>query len=221
MLLIICADLSLDVGRIDPKMLDSQQVMELFFTPDDFALSQEGFGGSADDSCTWGGVFCDGDRNIVKIRWISWFQEHKGSVNFSFIPQTLADLHLSGHDEMRGEVGTSHLSPLLINFCLKECDFSGTLDMGSLPTFLETFVVQSNRITAVVNFVNLPSGLLQCDIGEQSVQEKEIYIGKLPATDLKIRLLGCHIQSVICESLKDAERVSLNFFGFHRQEFDA
>ena len=217
MLQIFCTDSALNVGRIDSSMLDSQQMMALFFTPDDFVEMREVFGGNEDNACTWAGVSYDGDRNIVKILWGIWGiwgtgdSSFNGSINFSLIPKTLDKIKLNEQKELRGEVDMRYLPAVLNYFYLEDCAFTGTLDMGSLSRSLIVLHIFFNRIEKIVNFHNLPPDLFECDIAEDGVREQEMFIGRFPNTYLKVGFSGCNIERVRCECPKDARRIMLNF----------
>ena len=194
------------LGRVDPSTLSDQQLMELFFTPDDYEKSRRELGGQEDNACTWERTDCNSDGRLTSISWHASLVKLKGIIAMAFLPPELKYFNLY-HVALRGEVNTSALPVNLDVVCIENTELSGTLDMANLPRKLTEFVVVENRITAVGDIVNLPETLNYFTIGEQSVLHERIRIGTLPSKYFKIYIADCGFEAVDLENPEDKDRV--------------
>ena len=194
------------LSRIDPSTFTDQQMMECFFTPNDFEAARASFGGDEDDACSWKCVECDDFSHIVDIDWNAMDIYVAGSINFQMIPRNLTFLTLQGQ-ELIGEVDTTSLPVNLQFFCIQQCLFTGTLDLSRLPQGLTDFFVTENKISGLSNFYNFSYSLRTLSI-EEEVQGS-VYISKLPITLFDITLhLGCSaVLAFEDESDRDRVRV--------------
>ena len=87
----ISADVSM-IGRFDASMVPEQQILDLFFTPNDPKTARRYLGGDADDGCTWNGVHCSTAGEIKEIQ-LSWDFELSGSIDFRRMPTHLELIH--------------------------------------------------------------------------------------------------------------------------------
>ena len=194
-------------GRINPSMLSDQQLMELFFTPDDFDKAREALGGDEDDACSWEGVRCELNSNIRCIDWHCCSLRVKGAVSFEMLPPRLELLSLYSQ-ELYGEINTTALPKQMECLCVQETFLSGTLDLGSLPRGLTEMTVEHNRISAIVNFFDLPEALYHFEIKEKNIVERSLHIGSLPEGDLEVDIEQCQLQNVTFANPADAKRVT-------------
>ena len=165
------------LSRIDPSTLTDQQMIELFFSPDDFEASRVAFRGDEDDACSWNSVKCDEFGYIVEFHWLNITLD--GSINFKMIPRHLIWLNI-GFQSLIGEVETTNLPQNMIFFCIQKCFFTGTVDLGALPRSLTDFYAMENKISGLVNVCNLPSTLRDLQIIENI--EGTVNVQKLPET---------------------------------------
>ena len=91
MFLSLCLDND-PLGRIHPPIVPDHQIMELFFSPDDFDESRRDFGGDESNACTWMGVSCKPDR-IKMIEFHPVDISLTGSIDFRMIPPQLESLY--------------------------------------------------------------------------------------------------------------------------------
>ena len=207
MFFLVSADIS-QTGRMHPSMLSDQQMVELFFTSADYEASRLQLQGEADDACTWRGVTCTDGHRVEKIYWHDSCVAVKGDINFRMLPPQLRGLNLHNQD-LFGQVDTSALPEKMELISVEMCQVSGTLDLGSLPRTLVELHFIENFISAIVSFCDLPESLEYLNIEEANITEKEISIGKLPASKLILRLEGCLFQDVILEDESDNMRVRI------------
>ena len=194
------------IGRFDPAMLTDQQLMELFFTPDDRRSQNYGEFADPDDVCSWDGVTCTNDGTVQNISWSSVFCRIIGTIDFLKMPQHMIELTFFDA-ELSGEINTSSLPQSLFRFCVRGCNFHGSLDVSQLPRGLCSFGVSANSITAVSSIVNLPSTILEFIICEEFLDTKSIHIGKLPSPCGRIEISGCGFEKVTFEDPEDAKNV--------------
>ena len=197
----------LALGRVDPSTLSDQQLMELFFTPDDYEKSRREFGGQEDNACTWERTACDSDGRLTSICWEGADMTLKGIIEMALLPPELIFFNLI-NQALRGKVNTSNLPENLEFLCIENTELSGTLDMANLPRKLTEFVVVENSITAVGDIVNLPEKLKYLTIGEQNVLHERIRIGTLPSKYFKLHIADCGFEAVDLENPEDRHRVA-------------
>ena len=195
------------IGRVDATMLSQQQMMELFFTPDDYDVARVQLKGAEDDACSWHEVQCDEAKNITKIEWLSTSIRLQGSLNFSMLPPKLKSLSMYLQD-LIGEVNVCALPQKMEYFGIQACRFTGTLDLGSLPRTLHHVYIMDNKITGIVNLCNLPEGLQMFQVRDSNVEQAHLHIGALPASKLEIRLEKCKIASITYDDPSDSTRVA-------------
>ena len=196
------------MGRFDPSMLTDQQMLELFFIPEDENDARSELKGEADDGCTWEGVNCENEANITRIQWCSWNVTLTGSIDFRRIPRHTEFLNLY-EQALTGTVDATGFPESLTVFALQECAFSGTIDLGHLPQGMQVFGVYNNRITAVQNVCNLPFSLEQLFVEEPSIESKTIHVGALPANGLQPKFIGCGFTDFSCERDEDRTRIDI------------
>ena len=196
------------IGRIDTSSLTDQQMMEMFFVPDNLEDAREALLGDEDDACTWSKVTCDGSDHITEIDWHSIYFTLQGSIDFPMMPRHLEYFNLYDQ-KLVGAVDTTNLPEALQYFCIEECFFTGTLDLGNLPHKLDNFIVMDNKITGLVNFCNLPSSLVMLFIKEPIESSKQIRIGKLPKSlnDIFLQVKGTEM--LYFEEKSDRGRVKM------------
>ena len=205
---LLCADLSI-AGRVDLSMLTDQNLMELFFTPNDYDKARKQFGGDENDACSWKRTSCDGKGRLTEISWHSAFVKLRGSIDMTMLPPRLVTLNLY-YQPLRGEVNTSALPETLRSICIDHSELVGTVDMGNLPRWLRGFTVHDNRITAVVNICNFPETLRHCRLEEDQIVEKTVRIGRLPDTEVYLNVYRCGFKVVEFENPEDERRVYWN-----------
>ena len=197
------------LGRMDQSALTDQQMMEMFFVPENPEDAREALCGDEDDACTWNGVTCDESDQITEIQWHSMYIEPvQGSIDFPMMPRHLTWLNLYDH-KLIGAVDTANLPEALEFFRIEECLFTGTLDLGSLPRNLGDFVAMGNTITGLVNFCNLPPGLSRLYIEEPIESSAKIRIGKLPKSLNEIFLQVKCTDMLYFEAESDRDRVEM------------
>ena len=206
MLSLLCADIA-GIGRVDKTMFSDQQLMESFFTPDNFEDARKALGGSEDDACTWTEVLCE-DERVTNIDWHEVHIALSGSINFSMLPIELIELSLY-EQSLYGVMDTSDLPRPMQMFCVQFCAFSGTISLENLPPALMRFIITDNQISALTNFEYVPQNLRMLRIREEAVNMKTIKVGKLPRTHLNVSFAGCRIEEVEYEDAADAWRVQL------------
>ena len=196
------------IGRMDVTMLSDQQMVELFFTPENYSHARALLQGDEADVCSWVGISCT-ESSVSRIFWQSWGRIPLiGSIDFGMIPRHLEMLSIS-RQRLYGKVHTQGLPKTLEHFQLKDCNFSGTLDLGSLPRGLKVFRAMHNRISGLENIQNLPMSLTTVEISEHKVQQESIRIGEMPPNSLIIFLQGCRIREADFEDDVDWQRVIL------------
>ena len=206
-LTILCAD-TVMMGRFDASMVPEQQMLELFFTPNDQEDARTELGGDADDGCTWNGVLCSATGAIEKIEWFPWEANLSGSIDFQRMPTKLK--HFTVYNQaLTGEIDATSLPESLTDLCLAICAFSGTIDLGHLPRGMVAFETFDNQVTSIQNVRNLPIGLERLNIRELHATEKTISIGALPDSELAPDFSGCGFQKVDCENPDDVPRVNI------------
>ena len=89
---------------------------------------------------------------------------------------------------------------------IERCSITGTLDLGGLPQSLRKLAFTFNAIAAIENVHNLPSKRQVIEIGEASVVDKSLHIGKLPE-DFAMQLSGCALTEVTFAHAVDENRV--------------
>ena len=195
-------------GRCDSSMLTQQQMVELFFTPDDPDKSRKDLKGDPDDACTWEGIECTASGNIHRIEWCSWALQLKGSIDFKMFPLHVDFINL--YDQgLYGEVDTIALPDSLEELCLQNCLFTGTLDLGSLPPRMRCFEVLNNEITAMCNVQNIPETVQWLTVREKHIVAKTIYVGALPESKLELKFIDCGFTEVVCARESDVDRVQI------------
>ena len=208
----LCADTSI-IGKVDPSMLTDQQMLELFFTPSDEREARSELKGDADDGCTWAGVTCENEEHIKRIRWCSWEVRLVGSIDLRRVPPHTESILLY-KEALSGTMDVTGLPSSLIQISLQECAFSGTLDLGHLPQGIRSFGVHANCITAVQNVCNLPLSLEHLIVEELQIEAKSIYVGALPANDLRPNFAACGFTDLQCEREEDRARIDTNLNEF-------
>ena len=193
-------------GRCDPSMLTQQQMVELFFTPEDPKEAREHLKGDPDDACTWEGIDCTEDGDIREILWRGWRFPLEGSIDFRMFPMAVKFVNIY-EQGLRGDIDTTAFPESLEHLCLDKCFFTGTIDLGSLPPQMRTFEVFYNEITAVCNVQNIPKTVTSLRIREANIVAKTIHVGALPESDLKLSFLECGFTKVVCARESDLERV--------------
>ena len=193
------------IGRFDASMLTQQQLMELFFTPDESDPQEYAEPRFLDDACSWKGVVCGAGGLVEEIEWVSYMLQIVGTIDFSKMPRSMVDINFF-EVPLFGEVDTGALPDSLTSICLQDCKFTGSLNMSALPPKLVSFSVAGNRISAVGHISNLPDSLDELAINEVLVAHTDIHIGKLPDTDLVVFLYG-GFTKVTFEDQSDARRV--------------
>ena len=208
MLFTVSADIS-SLGRFDPAMLSDHNLMELFFTPENFDAAREVLGGDPDDCCTWAEVTCSPEGQITKINWCSYnVGKFAGSFDFLKFPKHMVNFNL--YDEpFVGEVDFTALPETLLDVGLQRCAFSGTVDLGALPPDLRNIWIMGNQITALKNVCNLPPRLGCIIFQEENIQHESIRIGKLPQNGTVLRLQNCGFTDIQYEDPEDIESVFL------------
>ena len=206
MLFLFSADIP-GIGRMHKDQLSDHQLMEMFFTPDNFAQAREALGGTEDDSCSWNHVTCESGR----VTRISWHQPNitvAGSVCTAMLPPALRSLNLY-IQPLHGEIDTSDLPRTLEIFCVQSCAFTGTVHLLNLPPKISQFFVISNQISGMTNVENIPGTLRAVRVQEQAVVMKRIRIGRIPERKITFNFIGCTIDEVIYADRADIGRVDL------------
>ena len=209
----LCADFSM-LGRFDPSMLTEQQMLELFFTPQDENEARADLRGDADDGCTWMGITCTYEyeettkKSITGIDWCPWEVHLVGSIDFRRIPPHTEFISLN-EQALSGTMDATGFPESLTQICLQKCAFSGTIDLGHLPEEMQVFEVYDNCFTAVQNVCDLPYTLESLVIEEPSIESKTIHVGELPANDLQPSFIGCGFIDFSCESDEDRNRIEI------------
>ena len=191
------------LGRVDALMLTDQQCMELFFTPDSIARSRSHLGGVEGDACTWDGVHCDFNARITRIIWTLPIQVC-GSIDFPRLPPQTAEIQFM-QQNLYGCFCMTSLPPCMESFWVIGCGLTGTLDLGALPPNLQYLHIRNNKAESIVNVCNLPENLRIFTVSEPNVINQSIAIGKLPGTNLKLKL---YKYELIFENKADAERIT-------------
>ena len=202
----LCAD-SASVGRFDPSVLTQQQIFELFFTPADEEEFRHRISWTP-DGCTWTGVQCTKEGIVGKIEWTSWHVQLQGSIDIRRMPRNTQFINFF-NQALTGEIDATNLPESLHTLCLQECAFSGTIDLGHLPRGMVVLEMYDNRVTGVQNICNLPAGLEYLIIREFHIREKSVDVGALPASDLRVNLIGCGFTAFACERPEDKHRVKI------------
>ena len=205
MLFFFCADANA-LGRVDKANLSELQVMDLFFTPANPAITRRQLGGDESDPCTWEGVRCYGGDAVKVVRWYNLNIVLEGKIDFTMIPRNALTVEMTGQI-FTGEVSTAYLPPGIRRFVLSMCRFTGTLDMGGLPSSLTALIVTKNNLTGIVNVCDLPVSLEECEYQEWGNETREVHIGKLPANALLLNFMESKIEALTFEDAQDSNRV--------------
>ena len=198
-------------GRVDSSMLTQQQMVELFFTPDDPLEARENLKGDPDNACTWEGIECTESGNIHRIEWCSWAFQMKGSIDFKMVPLAVSCINFFDQG-LYGEIDTTAFPDSFQELSLGNCLFTGTIDLSRLPPRMRSVRVISNKITGVCNVQNIPETMRLLQIQEKNNVEKTIHIGVLPESNLKIEILTRGFTEVIYERESDAKRVQIHLW---------
>ena len=206
-MLLLCTDF-LHAGRPDADLLTDTQRMQLFFTPDDFDAAHALLEGDADSACSWRGVQClyEGE-DVATIIWMRHYFILEGSIDFRMTPTHIDFLSLSDQ-KLTGTIETAALPASLVVFTVHRCLFSGALHLHDLPPKMNNFSVTGNRITALGDIRNVPVGLIELEVFEENNVVKQIHVGMLPDSELKVRLHGCGVTQVMFKKEGDLGRVS-------------
>ena len=205
MLTLLTADMS-GLGRVNRAMLSETQVMELFFVPDDYDDSREKLKGDASDACTWKGLECNTNKQVMRIDWFDYDLDLAGEINFTMLPQYLCSLVLIDQ-KLRGEVDLCALPMTMLCIQIEFCHVTGTLDLGGLPNGLQGLYFTDNRISGIRNVRNLPVTLRRLQVNETAAQPKSVHIGKLPSSEIRINLYNCGLKEITFEDVADKEQV--------------
>ena len=182
-----------EAGRVDRSMLTDHQLMQIFFTPDDFEEARRELGGDEDNACLWAGVTCIPAHRIDTIEWDRNFDFGRpslglsGSIDFSCLPPLLMSLRLS-RQKFKGELDTSALPKNLKQFSVRECGLDGAVDLGNLPRAMEYFDVRWNNVSGIVNVHSIPPSIKILAIEEAHVKICALHIGKLPKNECSLVL---------------------------------
>ena len=194
-------------GRINTHMLTDQQLMELFFTPDNYEDARAILSGDENDACSWGGIECDVYDGYIKS--VGWDRRNfvlHGSLNFPMFPRSMKFFDMSGQ-RLVGEVDLGHLPETLIFFRFHECAVTGTLDIEKLPRNLKGFFVTENAISDVVNVRNLPRNLENLTVMERRIHKELLFIDTLPKSNTTLNFRYSNIKHFRFVDPADAQKV--------------
>ena len=164
MLLLLAAEHNL--GRVDISTFSDQTLMEMLIAdiPADQKQRLQDHDGVYTDACSWGGVSCDEDRRIVKIR-MQCRSNTSISLNLSFLPPNLTSF-ISAKRNYSGELDTGKLPQGLEQFALEDNQFHGTVDFASWPPNIISFTLEGNAFTGSVHLSKLSISLRSVNIKE-------------------------------------------------------
>ena len=129
-------------------------------------------------ACSWKGVKCNKDGNVVDIYWSGYDDFMKGFLRWEFIPTTV--LHFSVADnELYGPLSIHDLPRALDTFDASYNALQGSIDLSALPPELDTFNVQWNSLSGSIAFAKLPSTLTTLNLSSNRFSG-EVEFSSLP-----------------------------------------
>ena len=196
---------STTAGRINTDMLSEQQVMELFFTPDNHEDARDLLEGDEDDACSWTGIECDDDGRIFQIKWENTDNILHGSLNFSMFPHHTEYFGVEGQ-RLVGEIDVGHLSASLVFVGIHGTRITGTLDIEKLPRELIFFLISDNAICDIINVQNLPKSLQMLKVQERGIHKEVLVIEKLGRSCARLDFTNCDFKDIQFKDPADARR---------------
>ena len=108
--------------------------------------------------CTWQGVFCDKEMNVVSIDWRAELLRFslKGNISFPDLPRHLDKLVVTDHVALTGEIPTRSLPSSLRHINTYHNIFFGSLQLSTLPEGLEILNGNHNRFSGHLDLCHLP-----------------------------------------------------------------
>ena len=87
--------------------------------------------------------------------------------------------------------------------CVQWTQVTGTVDLGNLLKGIETLFVIENDIRAIVNILNLPASLEDIAVNGKNIQDKSIYVGKMPQSLPYLDFADCGFTEILCADPAD------------------
>ena len=155
-------------GRVRRELLPQEHVLEEFLrgaTVRDRTWITEKrrlFGGMKKVSpCTWKGVSCNADQNIVSITSSKGIPQLEGNLSWGALPSTLTSVGLRSYPNLWGEINLDYLPARMQHFCLSGTSMSGTLSLQNLPPKLETLKLERNRFSGNLDLSTMTAECLK------------------------------------------------------------
>ena len=176
------------LSRLEYDLLSDQALMEMLVEPSSSVRGFQDRHGSYLDVCSWGGVNCDSDGNVIQFEAS---RALSGSVELSFLPKNVRKVRLfSMHREkVQGTVETSTLPVCMLEFRINYSKFSGTLDLTTLPPLIKLLDVEDNTFSGSCDLTKLPSELHLLSLGENHFSGS-LSLRQLPPSLESLRIHG-------------------------------
>ncbi|KNH04637.1 Disease resistance protein [Perkinsela sp. CCAP 1560/4] len=207
------------IGRFDTSMLSQQTLMELFIFGFD---NVENICGSRDDPrdvCTWEGVKCNTEGEVVGFTW-SYMNDGEGgtgTIAFKFVPCTMTDISMC-ENALSGTLTLADLKDGMELLSLDYNNLSGPLSLNDLPRLMQRVNLSENSFTGEVSLTGLPRCLQALYLGRNQLSGA-ICLTSLPHTlrflnlsentfdgSLNLTRLPENIRSIVlCENMFSGE----------------
>ena len=164
-------------GRVRRELLPQEHVLEEFLrgaTVRDRSWITEKrrlFGGMKKISpCTWKGVACNADQNIVSVVSRKGIPQLEGNLSWGALPSTLTSVELWSYPNLWGEINLDYLPACMEHFCLTGTSMSGALSLQNLPSKLERLKLERNRFSGNLDLSTMSAECLK----ELGLRENEL-----------------------------------------------
>ena len=151
-------------------MLSQQTLMELFIFGFD---NVENICGSRDDPrdvCTWEGVKCNTEGEVVGFTW-SYMNDGEGgtgTIAFKFVPCTMTDISMC-ENALSGTLTLADLKDGMELLSLDYNNLSGPLSLNDLPRLMQRVNLSENSFTGEVSLTGLPRCLQALYLGRNQL----------------------------------------------------
>ena len=151
------------LGRIDYFSLSDQALMEIVFedTSDKMKKSVQDKNGAFLDVCEWRYIRCDANERVVRF-YVAY--QSIETLSMSHLPPLVTEVYLLYVQSKKATMTTGELPAHLEILEIMEANFSGPVDMTSLPCRMINFSIQSNQFSGRCDLTSLPPNLKRLDL---------------------------------------------------------
>ena len=109
--------------------------------------------------CTWRGITCDKEQNIISIIGHANSPILEGNLSWSHLPRKLTTLVLLTYLQLQGDLPLDHLPHCLNRFQIFQTRLSGTVSFIHLPLTLKNFKLNHSKFFGEADLATLPHNL--------------------------------------------------------------